>query len=302
MADETGLAQTREDIAVYRDHPDIHSPSERVIQPREARTTRVSKPAARDGSNARKLADLQGARKTALFLLGLPALAPIVFMLPAIVHLSGVTHDAGNDVLGTGGALLLFAALAITPLITITGHRWFAALRQWYGIVFALDIITDALLALNDPAFGSNISADLTGHTFLLAGTTMVICSLPLLGTAHRRAQRWFGKYWKRIQSVGTYTIWAIFGIHLALLEGFGYSQTDSMGIFHQRFYEYLACTIPLVVFRIGPVRRYCQSDIRYKRFVIVSLMMLFALGYVFFINELIFKGVAAYRLNPIQD
>ena len=40
--------------------------------------------------------------------------------------------------------MLLFATLAVTPLVTLTGRRWFVPLRRWYGIVFVFDVILDA--------------------------------------------------------------------------------------------------------------------------------------------------------------
>jgi DMSO/TMAO reductase YedYZ heme-binding membrane subunit len=236
-------------------------------------------------------------------LLGLPALAPLVFMAPAVIRLDSATHAAGNDVLGTGGAMLLFATLAITPLITVTGHRWFAGLRQWYGIVFALDVILDLVIAASDPAFGYSITQDLTGHTFLLAGAVMVTISVPLLVTANRRSMRWLGRYWKTVQAAGTYAIWAVLAVHLALLEGFRPGQGGG-GIRHQRLYEYAACSVPLIVLRLPPVRRWYarRRGSRAARIATAALIAVFASGYVFFLNELIYKGVAAYRLNPVND
>lgn len=265
------------------------------------RMASVREQATRDRRDA-KQRELTASRATALFLLGLPALAPIVFMIPAIATFNSTTHAAGNDVLGTGGAILLFATLSITPLVTITGHRWFVKLRQWYGIMFALTVITDLILAINDPAFGGNIRADLTGHSFLAVGALMVCISIPLLLTANRRAMHWFGHYWREIQATGTYAIWLLLGVHLAILEGFGFSHRDPIGIIHQRFYQYLACSIPLFVFRLPAMKRLCRSDSQWRGIITMWLIGLFLLGYVFFISELIYKGVAAFKLQPIND
>jgi DMSO/TMAO reductase YedYZ heme-binding membrane subunit len=237
--------------------------------------------------------------------LGAPAVLPLLFMTPAVLRLSPVTHEAGNDVLGTGGALLLFATLAITPAVTITGRRWFAPLRRWYGILFAADVILDAVLAVNDPTFGRSPQQDLTGHTFLLAGLIMVLISVPLLATAWRPAMRGLGRWWKPVQKTGTYAIWVILAGHLMLLEGFGVSHRDAIGpdhapfdFFHQRFYEYLACTIPLIVFRLPAVRR----SQRARDLLTVPCLILFTAGYLFLVNELLYKGIAAFRLNPVND
>jgi DMSO/TMAO reductase YedYZ heme-binding membrane subunit len=237
-------------------------------------------------------------------LLGLPALAPLVFMAPSVLRLDSATHAAGNDVLGTGGAMLLFATLAVTPLVTVTGHRWFAPLRQWYGIVFALDVILDLVIAANDPAFGYSVTQDLTGHTFLLAGAVMVTIAVPLLITANRRSMRWLGRYWKTVQAAGTYAIWAILAVHLALLEGLRPGPGGAEGIKHQRLYQYAACSLPLVILRLPPVRRWYarRRGSRTASLATGLLIAIFASGYVFFANELIYKGVAAYRLDPVND
>ena len=249
-----------------------------------------------------RLDDARAGARTAVILLGLPALFPLAVMLPSVVRLSGVTHDAGNDVLGTGGAMLLFATLAITPLVYITGYRWFVPLRRWYGIIFALDVILDAIIAANDPAFGNSIQQDLTGHTFLLVGLAMVIISIPLLLTAlNKRTMRWLGRYWKRIQLVGTYTIFGLLGLHLLLLDGFspGHApDTLPFTILHQRIYEYLACAIPLIIFRL-PIARRSET---FRKWATPPCIFLFTVGFLLFANELLFKGMAAYTLHPISD
>lgn len=296
-SENASIASTRPDFSI-----DTIGDSRSIVQSSDTRVSGVREPAARDRRDERLILEERSSSHTALFLLGLPALAPIIFMMPSVFRLSSVTHAAGNDVLGTGAACLLFAMLSITPLITLVNRRWFVPLRRWYGIVFAFDIILDAVIAANDPAFGSNIQQDLTGHTFLAAGVIMVIIVIPLLITAlHRRIMKFFGRYWRVIQAIGTYLIWGILGVHLLLLEGLkpGHSpDTAPTTVFHQRFYEYLACTIPLIAFRLPIVRR----STRVRDLITIPCLILFATGYVFFINELLFKGYAAYRLQPIND
>src|SRR5215831_20476495 len=76
-------------------------------------------------------------RKTvALFLLGVPALAPLFFMSRAVIELNSNTmNQVEADVLGTGSMALLILTLSITPLVTLTGQHWFVPLRKWYGIM-----------------------------------------------------------------------------------------------------------------------------------------------------------------------
>src|ERR1039458_2609582 len=171
-----------------------------------------------------------------LWVLGAPALLPLLFMSRAAVTLNGNTaHGAGNDVLGTGGILLLFAMLSITPLRTLTRRQWFVPLRRWYGIVLAFTIFLDAAMASNDPAFNGPVGARLAGHTFLLLGFTMTMILIPLciMGIWNQRTFRSLGKYWKPIQKFGTYTIWGLLAIHLMLLEGFGMAHRDAFGVDH---------------------------------------------------------------------
>jgi DMSO/TMAO reductase YedYZ heme-binding membrane subunit len=253
-------------------------------------------------------------QKAMLWVLGAPALLPIIFMTPSVSTLNGGTvHQSGNDVFGTGGILLLFAMLSITPLRTLTRRQWFVPLRRWYGIVFAFNIFLDAITAANDPAFnGPVIAGRLTGHAFETMGAIMTVILIPLCiqGIWNKWSMKQLGKYWKPFQQYGTYAVWGILGVHLLLLEGFGTEHADGIGpdspvyrIFHQRFYEWGMCTALMITLRVPPVRRWVRRhDKRTVWLVLSPLVILFVLGYVFMINELMYKGIAAYHLNPIND
>lgn len=249
-----------------------------------------------------------------LWLLGAPALLPIVLMAPSVATLNGGTvHQSGNDVFGTGGALLLFAMLAVTPLRTLTRRQWFVPLRRWYGIVFAFDIFLDAITASNDPAFnGPVIAGRLAGHAFELMGAimTMILIPLTVQGIWNQWTMRQLGKYWKPFQRYGTFAVWGILGVHLMLLEGFGTEHADAVGpdspvyrVLHQRFYDYLMCSALMLTLRLPPVRRWVRAHGKRRVWLTIApLAVLFVIGYVFFINELFYKGIAAYGLSPIND
>ena len=247
-------------------------------------------------------------RMTALILLGCPALLPAMFMAPAVfAYSTGTMHEAGNDVLGSGGALLLFAMLAVTPLVTLTGTRWFTPLRQWYGIMFAVTVIIDAVLAASDSSFAGGVAGRLAGHTFLATGFVMVLASVPLLATANRASMRGLGKYWRPVQRYGTYAIWGLLFIHLAFLEGPGYDPADPLGIEHQRLYQVAALSLPLLVLRLPPVARWVKGRRRAGRawqawLVLSPLLLLFAAAVFFLVNEELRKGVAAFLLHPAAD
>jgi hypothetical protein len=71
-------------------------------------------------------------KAVALLLLGLPAVAPLFFMLPALLTLNSNTFAVSvDDTLGNGAQMCLFLCLLVTPLVTITGQHWFVPLRRW---------------------------------------------------------------------------------------------------------------------------------------------------------------------------
>lgn len=244
----------------------------------------------------------------ALFLLRLPALIPLFFISRGVIVLDNNTlNGAEADVLGTGSELCLLVTLLITPVITVTRQRWIAPLRRWYGIMFAITAITDATIASITSDFAGGVFGRLAGHSFLLAGLTTVLLALPLLATANNPAQRWLGKYWKPLQRT-TYVLWGLLIVHLALLEGLGFEhRQDGDPIFHQRLYQVVACSIPLFVLRLPPVKRWIARQQKADRqwlvyFAVLPLAALFVLGFVFMVNEEIFKGMGAFTLHPIGD
>jgi sulfoxide reductase heme-binding subunit YedZ len=249
-------------------------------------------------------------RKVALVLLGAPALLPVTFMAPAIITANTSTMNSSvADVLGTGGEALLLLTLLITPMVTVTRQRWFIPLRRWYGILFAITVITDATIASITTDFAGGVIGRLAGHTFLLIGFTMVLLSIPLLAIANGPALRWLGRYWKPLQRL-TYVIWALLFVHLALLFGFGIGtgeSSDGDPIFHQRLFQLAACSIPLLILRLPPIRRWVVRQQQAGRQLVVYILLmpfvlLFALGFCFIVNEEIFKGVAAFSLHPISN
>ena len=160
---------------------------------------------------------------------------------------------------GPAGEFCFFMALSITPLITLTGAQWIAPLRRWYGIWFAVIGIADTTTAAITTNFAGGVVGRLAGHTFLLTGLLIITLALPVLATANTPAQRKLGKYWKRLQRM-TYVIWGFILLHLLLLDGFrpfGASKGDGDPVFHQRFYQAVAISIPLIVLRLPPVRRW---------------------------------------------
>jgi DMSO/TMAO reductase YedYZ heme-binding membrane subunit len=243
-----------------------------------------------------------------LILLRLPAFLPLLFMLRGwfSANQSDVLTLTEADVLGTGGEICFFFAITITPLITLTGQQWIAPLRRWYGIMFAVIGIADGTTAAITTEFAGGVFGRLAGHTFLLSGLFIVLMALPLLATANTPAQRKLGRHWKTLQKT-TYAIWGMIVLHLLLLDGFGtFGTADGDGdpIMHQRFYQAVAISIPLLVLRLPPVRRWVLAKRAEGRawqvwWTMAPLVALFLVGMFYIINEEIFTGTMMLTIRP---
>src|SRR5262249_29838739 len=251
-------------------------------------------------------------RSIALFFLRLPAFVPIIFMIPGWVSLNAkdTLTITEASVLGTGGIFCLYMALSITPLITLTGAQWIAPLRRWYGIWFAVIGLADTTTASITTDFAGGPLGRLAGHTFLLTGFFIITLALPVLATANTPAQRKLGKYWKRLQRM-TYVIWFFAVVHLLLLDGIkpfgGGPGGDGDPIFHQRFYQAVAVSLPLIVLRLPPVRRWVTEQRAEGRQWLVwltlsPLIVFYVTAMAFIINNEFFQGTQAITLRPIED
>jgi methionine sulfoxide reductase heme-binding subunit len=255
-------------------------------------------------------------RKTlALILLGAPAVFPLFCMVPATLTLNTNTFSVSvDDTLGTGAELCLFLCLLVTPLVTLTGQRWFVPLRRWYGIMMACCGIGDALAAGLTDNFAGGFIGRVAGHVFELVGFTMVLLVLPLLATGNPWAQRKLGRYWKKLHYL-TYVIWGLLFFHLSLLEGFGFERGnngsgfagDGIPIFHQRLYQYSSASIFLLTLRLPPVKRWIAARQREGRTWLINLTILpifalFVFAMTFIINEEIFKGINSFRETPSAE
>ena len=123
--------------------------------------------------------------------------------------------------------------------------------------------------------------------------------------------QRKLGRYWKRLQQL-TYAIWGLLAAHLILLEGIGFERGDNGSgfagdgdaIFHQRLYQYSACSLFLLILRLPPVKRWIVARQREGRnwlvyLTITPIFALFVFGFIFILNEEIFKGLDSFTEHP---
>jgi sulfoxide reductase heme-binding subunit YedZ len=256
-------------------------------------------------------------KAVALILLGAPAIAPLFFMLPALLTMNKNTFSVSvDDTLGTGAEICLFLCLLVTPLVTLTGQRWFVPLRRWYGIMMACCSIGDAIAAGLTDTFAGGFFGVVAGHVFELMGFMMVLLVIPLLITGNPWAQRKLGRYWKRLHRL-IYVIWGLLACHLMLLEGFGFQQGgtdngsghagDGDPIFHQRFYQYSAASLFLLTLRLPPVKRWIAAREREGRswlvvLTITPIFALFVFAMIFIINEEIFKGIDSFTEHPSSE
>ncbi len=254
-------------------------------------------------------------KAVALVLLGAPAVLPLFFMAPAFFTMNSGTFGVSvDDTLGTGAELCLFLCLLVTPMMTLTGQRWFVPLRRWYGIMMACCGIGDALAAGLTDSFAGGFLGRLAGHVFELMGFMMVMLVIPLLITGNPWAQRKLGRYWKPLHRL-IYVIWALLACHLMLLEGFGFEHgSDGSGfagdgdpVFHQRFYQYSACSLFLLTLRLPPVRRWIAARQKEGRnwlvwLTIAPIFALFIFGMIFILNEEFFKGIDSFKETPSAE
>jgi DMSO/TMAO reductase YedYZ heme-binding membrane subunit len=251
----------------------------------------------------------------ALILLGIPGMVPLFFMLPALFTMNVNTFTVSvDDTLGTGAEIGLFFCLLITPLVTLTGSRWFVPLRRWYGIMMACCALGDMFAAGFTDAFQGGFFGRVAGHVFELMGFMMVMLVIPLLITGNPWAQRKLGRFWKPLHRL-IYVIWALLFFHLSLLEGFVFERGsngsgfagDGDAIFHQRLYQYSACSIFLLTLRLPPVKRWIAARKSEGRewlvwLTITPIFALFVFGMIFIWNEEIFKGINSFKETPSAE
>jgi methionine sulfoxide reductase heme-binding subunit len=254
-------------------------------------------------------------KAVALILLGVPAVVPLFFMLPAFFTMNRNTFGVSvDDTLGTGAEICLFLCLLVTPMNTLTGQRWFVGLRRWYGIMMACCGIGDMIAAGLTDSFAGGFFGRVAGHVFELMGFMMVMLVIPLLITGNPWAQRKLGRYWKPLHRL-IYVIWGLLFFHLILLEGIGFEKGnngsgfvgDGDPIFHQRLYQYSACSVFLLTLRLPPVKRWIAARQKEGRgwlvwVTVTPIFLLFVFGMIFIINEEIFKGINSFKETPSAE
>jgi methionine sulfoxide reductase heme-binding subunit len=255
---------------------DEEQPADDYQPPRRATKSRANEPLRAERSRVDEWMDKDfkfggsrvKRRAVALVLLGIPAAVPLFLMAPAFFTTNFNTVAVSvDDTLGTGAEVCLFICLLVTPMVTLTGQRWFVPLRRWYGIMMAFCALGDGFAAGFTDNFAGGFFGRLGGHVFELMGFMMMTLLVPLLITGNPWAQRKLGRYWKTLHRL-IYVIWGLLFFHLILLEGTGFESGsngsgfagDGDPIFHQRLYQYTACSLFLFTLRLPPVKRWIAA------------------------------------------
>ena len=154
--------------------------------------------------------------------------------------------------------------------------------------------------------FAGGVFGRLAGHTFLLTGFFIITLALPVLATANTPAQRKLGRYWKKLQRM-TYVIWFFAVVHLLLLDGFKPfgGPEDGLAVFHQRFYQAMAVSIPLIVLRLPPVRRWVTEQRAEGRqwlvwLAVSPLAVFYIIAMAFIVNEEFFTGLKVITMTHL--
>lgn len=238
-------------------------------------------------------------------------LVPFIFMAPEVYSaVSGkpgaVAHLASSDadVLGSSSIVLFILMMAVTPLITITGKRWFVVLRRDFGIGMFFSAAVDLTIAavVTADTFPGGFLSRTVGRTFLLFGTLSVLILIPLALTANRRSQRILGKYWQRVQTPLTYILWGLILVHLLLLFGF-----------RSIFIDFSLVSAALLAPRLPPVRKWfirarkadevrVEANVIPQRMAAVVLLAVFTTGFAPIVSELLLKGTTAFLQTPGAD
>jgi sulfoxide reductase heme-binding subunit YedZ len=232
-------------------------------------------------------------------------LAPFAFIAPEVAAAIAGRPDAVGHlsasvalVMGNGAFIAFAVMLAVTPLATLTDWRWHVVLRRDYGIAMFVIALTDLIIAatVTGNTFPGGFLSRVTGHSFLAMGTLATLLCVPLVLTANRSAQRALGRYWKPLHRL-TYVVWGAILVHLLLLFGFRGPAIHALEV-----------TVPLVVLRLPPVRRWYVVGRRggtarpARAAVGVAAAALFVVGMAPFVHSFAVSGKQAFVERPLDD
>jgi len=164
--------------------------------------------------------------------------------------LGRLSPDLIRDVtLRTGLAALVFLllALAVTPVVTVTGLAVLNPLRRWLGIyAFVYAALHLSIFVAIDYGFNAALLADaVLMKPYALAGLAALAIMLPLAATSTDAMQRRLRRNWKRLHRAA-YVAGLLAVVH--------YIWLVKVGVIDPWWYA--AVLVGLFVLRLPPVRR----------------------------------------------
>ncbi len=156
----------------------------------------------------------------------------------------------------------LVAALAVTPLYTLTGWRELPNRRRATGLYAFMYTCLHILwfMGVDYAFFWPQILSLITGKVYLWVGVAALILLIPLAATSFDYFKRTMGKNWKRLH-------WLVYPA--ALLAVLHYALAQKGNIFELKGhivapFIWLLITILLLIMRIPPVRRWISGTRRW--------------------------------------
>ncbi len=155
----------------------------------------------------------------------------------------------------------LVAALAVTPLYTLTGYRDLPKRRRAIGLYAFMYVCLHVLIFLGlDYGFNWAQVWDLvTGKVYLLVGVAAVLLLIPLAITSFDYFIRKMGKNWKRLH-------WLVYPAVLIAILHYGLAQKGDIFTLRGNILQpflWGVLTVFLLAFRLPAVRRWVSGTRR---------------------------------------
>jgi sulfoxide reductase heme-binding subunit YedZ len=166
-----------------------------------------------------------------------------------------------EQIMGRIGIYWLVAALAVTPLYTLTGYRDLPNRRRAVGL-YAFMYVCLHLLIFFGLDYGFNwpqLWVLVTGKVYLLVGVLAVLLLIPLAVTSFDYFLRKMGKNWKRLH-------WLVYPAVVVSILHYGLAQKGDLFTLHGnilRPFLWLLLTTVLLAMRLPVVRRWVSGTRR---------------------------------------
>ena len=163
-----------------------------------------------------------------------------------------------EQILGRWAIYWLVAALAVTPLYTLTGNRDLPGRRRTVGLYAFMYVCLHLLVFFGlDYAFNlTQVWSLVTGKVYLLVGVLAVLLLIPLAITSFDYFIRKMGRHWKRLH-------WLMYPAVVVSILHYGLAQKGDLFTLRGnvlRPFLWLMLTFVLLALRIPAVRRWVSG------------------------------------------